>query len=423
MSPNPFKPRRRPGRWIAAGVGAVALAAVACSPMTAGRAVVDMTMSSAYRAPPQLPGLDALPATTPPDLARYEILAGDLHCHVSPPDSPQEATRGVAETVALARSERLDFVVLTPHVGALFFTDESDRRWVLAARETIRASLAREDTSRTVFILGMEYTDHRYGHVGAAFADLEQVFADVPTAVAIDHPERFFEAFVARGGLLVINHPLVTSLNSMFAIARADLSWRPFTAPGSFPAEILAVNRLAPALEAYNLTATHLRDRLLLGDPDHTFRATMGQLDHEIVAQQRRMIPVGGSDSHTHHLRATTFLLARGRAEADVHEALDAGRVCVRAPEACSFEARSPGAASAWTTVGGAVRGEAIEVRAAGDDIEVFVDGASVQKPASGVAVRVAIDARKCSVIRARVGEGYSAPIYANCAFAAPDAR
>ena len=122
--------------------------------MTVGRTVVDMTMSSAYRAPPVLPGLEALPATSPPDLARYQILAGDLHCHVSPPDSPEEATRGIAETVALARSERLDFVVLTPHIGALFFTDDRDRRWTLAAREEMRAALAREDTSRTVFILG-----------------------------------------------------------------------------------------------------------------------------------------------------------------------------------------------------------------------------------------------------------------------------
>jgi hypothetical protein len=410
--------RRRPARWIAAGVFTIAIAAVACSPMTVGRAVVDMTMSSAYRAPPELPGLDKLPATSPPDRARYQILAGDLHCHVSPPDSPQEATRGVAETVALARSERLDFVVLTPHVGAGFFTDDADRRWVLAARDELRAALAREDTSRTVFILGMEYTDHRHGHVGASFADLEQVFADVPVADAIDHPERFFEAFVARGGLLIINHPLVTPLDSMFAIARADLSWRPFTRPGPFPGEVLAVTRLAQGLEAYNLTATHLRDRLLLGEPDKTFHATLDRLDHEIVAQQRRIMPVGGSDSHTHHLRATTFVLARGRAEVDIREALLAGRTCVRAPEACSFEARSPG--GAWVTVGGAVRGEAVEVRAAGDDIDVVVDGVSAQKPASGVAARITLDPKRCSVLRARVGEGYSAPIYANCAFAAP---
>ncbi len=410
--------RRRPALWIAAGSLGIAFAACACSPMTVGRTVVDMSMSSAYRAPAVLPGLDALPPTSPPDPPPYQLLAGDLHCHVSPPDSSSEATRGVAETVALARSERLDFVILTPHVGARFFEDDGDRRWVLDARETLRAALAREDTSRTVFILGMEYTDHRFGHVGASFADLEQVFADVPTAVAAAHPERFFEAFAARGGLLVVNHPFVIPLDSIIAMARADLSWRPFTAAGPFPPEILALNRLAPAFEAYNLMATHLRDRLLLRDPDHTLLATLSRLDHEIVAQQRPMMPVGGSDSHTHHLRATTFILARGRAEADIHEALLAGRACVRAPEACSFEARSPG--GAWTTIGGAVRGEAVEVRAAGDDIEVFVDGVRLQKPASGVATRLAIDATKCSVLRARVGEGYSAPIYANCAFASP---
>ncbi len=414
--------RRRPVLWLAATtVAGIAVAAASCSPMTLGQSAVDLTMTSAYRAPPNLPGLAARPATSPPDPPRFQLLAGDLHCHVNPPDSPQEVNRGVTETVALARSERLDFVILTPHLGARFFTDEAARRRVLAAREELRASLARENTSRTVFILGMEYTDHRYGHVGASFADLAQVFGDVSTAVASAHPERFFEAFVARGGLLVVNHPFVTPLDSIVPIARANLSWRPFTAKGPFPAEILAVNRVAQGFEAFNLTATHLRDRLLLGDTDFTLRATLTRLDHEIVAQQRPMMPVGGSDSHTHHLRATTFLLARGRTEGDIHEALLAGRTCVRAPEACSFEARSPG--GRWVSVGEAVRGGAVEVRAAGADIDVLLDGVSAQKPASGAAARIALDPRKCAVLRAHVGDGYSAPIYANCAFAAPDAR
>lgn len=416
---NPsISPRRRSSLALAAVGLAVLIGAASCSPMTIGRSAVDLTMTSAYRAPPPLPGLAARPAASPSDPPRYQLLAGDLHCHVSPPDAAGDVNRGVAETVALARSERLDFVVLTPHIGARFFTDDAARRRVLAAREELRAALAREDTSGTVFVLGMEYTDHRYGHIGASFADLAQVFGDVSTAAAAARPERFFEAFAARGGLLVVNHPLVTPLDSLVPIARANLSWRPFTAKGPFPAEILAANRVAQGLEVYNLPATHLRDRLLLGDTDLSLRATLERLDHEIVAQQRPMMPVGGSDSHTHHLRATTFLLARGRAEADIHQALLAGRTCVRAPEACSFEARSPG--GRWVTVGEAVRGDAIEVRAAGDDIDILLDGVSVQKPASEVASRVALDPRKCAVLRAHVGDGYSAPIYANCAFASP---
>src|SRR6185295_9647533 len=166
--------------------------------------------------------------------------------------------------------------------------------------------------------------------IGAAFADLRKILDEVPASIARQHPERFFERFVLSGGLLVVNHPLVTPLDSMFSIARADLSWRPFTAAGPFPPEISAVNHLAQAFEAYNLTATHLRDRYLLGDTEYTLQRTLGRLDQEIVAQQRRMTPVGGSDSHTHHLRATTFVLSRSRTEAGIHDALLAGRVCVR---------------------------------------------------------------------------------------------
>ncbi len=409
---------RRSAPWIAAAtLAALSAATTSCSPSTLGQSALDLTMTSAYRAPPTRLGLAALSSSASPAAPpRYQLLAGDLHCHVSPPDSPQDVSRGVAETVALARSERLDFVVLTPHVGARFFTDDAARAQVLVGREELGAALAREDTRGTVFVLGMEYTDHRYGHVGASFADLAQVLGDVPTSDAAAHPERFFQAFAARGGLLVVNHPLVTPLDSIVPIARANLSWRPFTARGPFPAEILAVNRTAQAFEVYNLPATHLRDRILLGDTDLSLRSTLERLDHEIVAQRRPMTPVGGSDSHTHHVRATTFVLARGRTEADVHEALLAGRTCVRGPEACSFEARAPG--GGWVTVGGAVHGDSVEVRADGDDIDVILDGVSVQRPEGGVAARVTLDPKKCAVLRAHVGEGYSAPIYANCAFA-----
>src|SRR5207302_1447252 len=120
------------------------------------------------------------------------------------------------------------------------------------------------------------YTDHQYGHIGVAFADLETVLAEVSTTESQAHPERFFEAWVAHGGTLVVNHPMVTPLDSIVAIARADLSWRPWTAKGPFPAEIRAVDRLAQGFEAYNVPATTLRDPLLVGRPDVTLLATLG---------------------------------------------------------------------------------------------------------------------------------------------------
>lgn len=342
-----------------------------------------------------------------------------MHCHVSPPDASWDVSRGVAETVALANAQGLDFVVLTPHVPARFFADPAGRRVVLEGQETLRAALAREPSARTLFIPGMEYTDHRWGHVGASFADLGRVLDDVPAAEAAAHPERFFQRFVARGGLLVVNHPLVTPLQSVFPIARADLSWRPFTAPGPYPAEIAAVNALSQALEVYNEPATELRDRFLLGDSATSIVATLARMDREIAAQRRRIVPVGGSDTHVRHLSATTFVLAEGRSEEALREALLAGRVCVRSAEACSLEARPARDGAPWVGLGGAVRGDAAEVRARGGDAQILVDGVPAARPLGGGATRVRLDPGRCSVIRARVGDGYSAPIYANCDFQA----
>jgi hypothetical protein len=262
----------------------------------------------------------------------------------------------------------------------------------------------------------MEYTDHRYGHLGAAFADLEQVLNDVPVAEADRHPERFFESFVAHGGVLVFNHPFVTPLDSFLSIARADLSFRPFVSSGPFPPEIRAAERLGQGIEAFNLVVTQLRDRYLLNDTQRSLEQTLAFVDREVPARRRRLVPVGGSDSHAHFLRATTFLLSRGRGESAIRDALLAGRTCVRSPEACSLEARPEG--GAFGPVGSSIRGvRTIEAKAHGDDIELFLDGRSIEFPPSDVAVQIPVDERRCSLLRARVGEGYSAPIYVNCPF------
>lgn len=417
---------RSMGRAAAWMVGLAAVGAAGASSSCTRRqvvdSVVDATMTSAYRA-------DPLDATAASPAARGHggrlLLAGDLHCHVSPPDDPSHVSRGVAETVELARDERLDFVMLTPHVASRFFQDAGERAEVVAAQRRLAAALDRAGTGGVLFVRGFEYTDYRYGHVGAGLVDLERVLADVPVDVARRHPARFFEAIAARGGVIVVNHPLVTPLDSMISMARADLSWRPWTARGPFPPEIRAANRLAHGFEAYNLTATHLRDRWLVGDTERTLRGTLARLDREIVTQRRRIAPVGGSDSHSSHLRATTFVLADSRTEAGVREALRAGRVCVRSPEACSLEARVS-AESPWLGLGDAIEAAGatgaaappttIEARATGEDVELYLDGATVGTPASGEPVRFAVPPR-CSVLRARVGEGFSAPIYVNCGF------
>lgn len=390
---------------------------------------VDVVMGSAYR-PPTVDG-DAVrviralgPTAESDDGARFALLAGDFHCHVSPPDWNQEANRDVAGTVALAKAEHLDFVVLTPHVGARFFLDEAYRAAEVADLRALRDTIATQGTDAPLLIPGFEYTDHQQGHLGFAFADLDTVLARLPVEQLEERPEDFVSTWVAAGGLVVVNHPLVTPLDSWFAIGRADLSWRPWTAgEGTFiPPEIAAANRLAHGFEAYNLTAAHLRDRYLSNTGRGTYQQTLARLDREIVSQARRLVPIGGSDSHEDHLRATTFVLAEARTADGIRDAVLAGRVCVRDPRACSLRARVR--RGPWQPLGAAfVDTDSIDVRAQGDAISVLVNGRVAAHPHAGEVVRLSVDPQACSVIRAEIDGGATAPIYANCAFAPATSR
>jgi hypothetical protein len=378
--------------------------------------LLDAAMSSAYR-PPSPQTLSPARPAIPGDGPRYMLLGGDLHCHVSPPDVDWHASRGIAETVELARREKIDFVVLTPHVPALFFQGDSLREEVLGALSSLERSLPAMGPEDPIFVVGFEYTDYHYGHVGAGFADLRAVLGDVSARSALTDPARFFEAYVKRGGLLVVNHPLLGPIDSVFSMAKANLSWRPFTAPGPYPDEIRGADRVAQAFEVYNLAVSELRDRFLLGETRATLEATFSRLDKEIPRRNRPMAPVGGSDSHSGHLRAATFVLAEERSARGVREAIVAGRVCVRDPAACTFEARASGE-SAWRPPGSAIRGTAmIEARARGGFVRIVVNGAEIAPEEPGESVFVPVEPGRCSVVRARVDEGYSGPIYVNCPF------
>ncbi|MFO0614190.1 MAG: hypothetical protein U0414_16480 [Polyangiaceae bacterium] len=379
--------------------------------------LVDAAISTAYR--------DDDLADASPEAARGRVvlLAGDLHCHVAPPDESSDVVRGLGETIELARRERLDFIVLTPHVGARFFQTAEGRASVAASQAELREEIARRAPGGLTLVPGFEYTDHRYGHVGVSFANLDDVLAAVPLQEAKDRPERFFEEWVARGGLLVVNHPLVTPIEgAIVPMARADLSFRPWTSKAPFPPEIEAIDRLARGFEVFNLAATELRDRLLLGEAEDTIDETFEALDAKIPEARRRMTPVGGSDSHSHHLRATTFALSADRSPSALRDAIVQGRTCVRSRAACSFEVRPTG--GEWETVGATFEdGGDFDVRAHGEAIDVYVDGRWVASPESDEIARVALPTDRCSVVRARVDEGFSAPIYVHCGIRAEGAH
>jgi len=369
---------------------------------------VDAALSSAHR-----PSRLALDSQFD---AKYQILAGDLHCHVTPPDAPFHVSRTISETVTLAREESLDFVVLSPHIRARFFLDAEARQYTIDALSQLESEVTKAAKENILFLIGFEYTDFEYGHVGAAFGNLSEVLANLSIEQSAQNPDAFFESYVAHGGLLFINHPLVTPLDSSMPMAKADLSWRMFTERGPYPSEIVAANRLALGFEVFNLTVFELRDRFLLSDPHITLRRTLTRLDQEIISQQRHLIPVGGSDSHSDHLRAATFVLAERKSPQAIREALLAGRVCVRDPAACSFEAREPG--GNWKPVGSSFSNVAeLEIRAQGSDVEFFVDGSIVYQGSARKTMRVRVPKNRCALLRARIDEGYSAPMYANCAF------
>ena len=383
-------------------VFACALALLGCSQHT----LVDAAMSSAYRPPAPSRARDGL-----------LVLAGDMHCHVVPPDPPGHVDRGLPETIAIARQEGLDFVLLTPHVRARFFADPARRASVVESQRALGTELGKQELGNLIALRGIEYTDFEYGHLTMGFADLEETLASLPVEEARAHPELFVRRWIEHGGIVAINHPVLTPLPSMpFRAARGDLSWRPFLEPGPFPPEIAAATHEAQGIETFNLAVTHMRDGLLLGDRDRSMRHASYLLARRARLDRRRITAIGGSDSHTHHLRAATYVLAEARSPAANRDAILRGRTCVRSPEACSFEARDK-SAGAWEPVGSSLHSARIEVRAEGQPIVILRDGVVVARPRSGEVVAIDTDASACSVLYAQVGEGFSSPIYAGCPF------
>ena len=348
------------------------------------------------------------------------VLAGDMHCHILPPDAPYHVSRELPETLELAKDESLDFVVLTPHVPARFFADDEMRGWMLQTQQQLRARLERLHPTMIV-VPGFEYTDFRYGHVGAAFADPTEVLAGLSADEAQANPERFFEMWVARGGILTINHPVNRPLkDAPFRELGSDLSWRAFRG-GPVPAEIDWITTHAQSIETFNTTVTELRDLFVVGEEDRSLREAAHLADRIARTQHRRFAAVGGSDSHGSWLRATTFVLAKERSLEGIRKGISSARTCVRGPEACTLEIRMKGGERAWLGVGDAITTSehagfvTFEARASGGDATFIVDGAIVATARSGEVVDLPVPADRCAIVRAIVGRSWSSGVYVNC--------
>ena len=342
------------------------------------------------------------------------ILAGDMHCHVMPPDSAHHVSRELPETLALARSEGLDFVVLTPHVPARFYMDDEMRGWVLETQAELRARIARLKPELVV-IPGFEYTDFRYGHVGMSFADPREVIEGLTSEEARNDPPRFFAMWAERGGIVTINHPMNRPLpKSAFRELGADMSWRAFRGTAVAP-EIAWITTHATAIETFNSMVAGLRDQFILGDEERSLREASHVADDMVRTQHRRIASVGGSDSHGDWLRATTFVLAKDRSIEAIRKGITGAHTCVRGPEACTLELRSEG--GAWLGVGDAITttSATFEARASGSDVTFVVNGAPVATAADGAITKLQVPTDRCSIVRAIVGRSWSSGIYVNC--------
>jgi len=369
------------------------------------------------RSPPALAVLDVVALSIPRDAARarspdprWQILAGDMHCHAWPWDGLPHAARDLDATVRLARAEGVDFVVLVPHLWWTHWPMPWAADHHRALHRDVRAALAARSSPDLLLLPGFEYTDDRGGHAGLAFGDAE---AALDAYARSGEPSAFFRAYAASGGLVTIHHPFLTPIATRLP-QPPDISWRPFSAPGA-PVDpaVATLDGLATQVEAYNVGVSELRDRFALDDAEASLRRAFAQVDRE-ARRGRRLTVTGGTDSHSSHLRAAMFVLAEARTAAGVREALAAGRTCVRASAACTFEASADG--RTFGPPGTALeRVDAVWVRARGARVEVLRDGVTAARPRGGEAVRVAVPLDRCTVLRARVDAGWSGPVYANC--------
>lgn len=410
---RPWSRVRRARRTVAALLALGALM-IRASPRFKGatveHAVADLVMTQAPRPPREW-------RTTVVPPAPYLLLAGDVHCHINPPDWSDHVARHLLETIALAHAEGLDFISLVPHVFSGFYADAEARPRIASMLEELQHRVDARPDDGLILDVGIEYIDPS-GHVGMVFGDVPAALAATPLEVARAHPGAFFDAFADRGGVLIINHPLLTpTTHRAIPLASLDISWQPWTGKPPFRPEIAAVDARASGVEAANLFVSAFRDRILRGDSEESTRNVLSRLDREILARGRRMTPVGGTDSHSFHLRPMTFVLAEQRTRGAIGDAIRAGRTCVLQPSACTFEVRAGGD---FRPIGSSLEGEAhVEVRASGRAIAIYRNGERVASPADGEIVSIDVAPGACSVLRATVDGGYSAPVYVNCPFAA----
>jgi len=364
---------------------AVALAACSSPASPDARGAIDAAPVAAIEPPPDaVPPPDAMPM--PPTPRRW--IAGDLHMHVAPPGATSDVTMTIPQIARVARKERLEFVIVVPHLWTRGWNSPKQRaKW--QALWGKMAALARAQEGITM-IPGVEYGESGVGHFGISGVDL----------ATLEGPS-LLEAAHAAGAFIVINHPFAVPTNlPNVRVSRADLSYKPWTSRR--PVER---DDHLDGVEVWN----HLLRWAGLISVKNEVRGFVAA-DRLVHAERRPIALVGGSDNHRDWIKPTTWVLATDASEAAILEGLHAGATCVGGTEA-ALEARGDAdPADRWAVIGEVARGGRVELRWRGRG-RLFIDGVD-RGPHDGQFVDEA--ATGVHTYRLEVGKSRCGFVYAN---------
>jgi hypothetical protein len=239
---------------------------------------------------------------------------GDLHIHTQYSDGKDT----VAQTVAMARRQRLDFVGLCDH-GTLAQGQDP----AAVSQPGLEVVVGYEWSGKTHLLI-----------VGGSTVR--------PTLEAFPKPtwnaetQAVVDAARAEGAVVIMNHPTYTQFPWIFDTRRAHALevWNSFWTIGDVGLKRISRKKVQARLDELGLSAVgHAAPPQILAAADASGFANNQAVAYwqELLARGERVAAVGGSDRHMTWLPGypTTWVLAPSARRADVLEAIRRGRTFV----------------------------------------------------------------------------------------------
>jgi hypothetical protein len=351
------------------------------------------------------------------------LWAGDMNFHISPPDDPREVRRDLRESMELLGKSGLDFVFLTPKIRARFYESSEEFERVRGQWLIVQQTLSSMAEPHPVLMLGAEYFDETNGSLSILGVDIPKILSEVSREELRVSPAAFINLVSLRGGVLILNHPLATPLSvpvdTSVRYASRDHSWRPLTRPSSeYPKDILAAHAIYDGMEAYSIPVSVWRDQYVLENPTHSLMDVVSKMAQESLRKQRRLVPMGGSDSRRNVIRATTFIAASERTPEALRRAILHGRVCVRSPTPCGVHVYADDRGGETFGVGDGLAAErSVQFNWGNEEGDLYRNGERLGTFEGNTTQ--AASRGECHIYQLYLNSGFSGPIYVNCPFAA----